>query len=151
MCKPNANTAFNKPALTCRMITVMEEELLRQISAQMTRLYQAAKDLHGVEGKSAVAKLMNVSPQTLNNWEERSISNEGLLLAQEKIGCDAIWLRDGTGEITRGRKIDPELDELAQLISLYAQSTAIGKRHILDFAKVAEKEKLPKRSLGNKG
>ena len=75
------------------MILVMHE--------QMTRLYTAAKDLRDVEGQSAVAKILNMSPQTLNNWEARGISNEGLLKAQEIIGCDAIWVRDGKGEMTK--------------------------------------------------
>lgn len=66
---------------------------------QMTRLYQAAAELRHAEGQSAVAKLLNVSPQTVNNWEVRGISSDGLLSAQEVIGCNAIWLRDGVGDM----------------------------------------------------
>jgi hypothetical protein len=66
---------------------------------QMTRLYQAAAELCKAEGQSAIAKLLNISPQRVNNWEVRGISNEGLLSAQEIIGCNAIWLRDGMGDM----------------------------------------------------
>lgn len=63
----------------------------------MERLYQAAKELRGADGQSAVARLLNVSPQRINNWEARGISSEGLLEAQKIISCNAIWVRDGEG------------------------------------------------------
>ena len=65
----------------------------------MERLYQAAKELRQADGQSAVARLLNVSPQRINNWEARGISSEGLLEAQKTIGCNAIWVRDGVGEM----------------------------------------------------
>lgn len=107
----------------------------------MTRLYAAAKFLRNVEGQSDVAKLLNnTSPQRLNNWEARGISNEGLLEAQELIGCDAIWLRDGKGEMARGSATAaPDLNDMAKLVSLYAQSTENGRIAILDLAHHAPK------------
>jgi DNA-binding XRE family transcriptional regulator len=87
------NTVFNNTLFNCPIIPAMHE--------QMKRLYAAAKNLRDVEGQSAVAKLLNVSPQTINNWEARGISNEGLLKAQEVIGCDAIWVRDGGRPMTK--------------------------------------------------
>lgn len=65
--------------------------------AQMDRLYQAAYELKGIRGQTALAFALNESPQTLSNWESRGISSNGLLSAQEKIGCNAIWVRDGVG------------------------------------------------------
>ena len=63
------------------------------------RLYTAAAELRGIEGQSAVAQAMNVSPQRLNNWEERGISKDGMILAEQTIGCSALWLKTGTGEM----------------------------------------------------
>ena len=63
----------------------------------MERLYRSAKELKNADGQSAVARLLNVSPQRINNWEARGISSEGLLEAQKIIGCNAIWVRDGEG------------------------------------------------------
>lgn len=90
---------FNNTLFNCPMIMPMHE--------QMTRLYFAAKALRHVEGQSDVAKLLNESPQTLNNWEARGISKGGMLTAQEVIGCNAVWLRDGTGNMTSGQAAAP--------------------------------------------
>jgi phage repressor protein C with HTH and peptisase S24 domain len=65
----------------------------------MQRLYRAAGDLHGRETQSAVARLLNESPQTLNNWEARGMSKKGMLNAEEIIGCRAAWLSTGKGEM----------------------------------------------------
>lgn len=65
----------------------------------MKRLYLAAKDLMGLKGQSAVAHKLNQSPQTLNNWEGRGMSKAGMLIAQRVIGCSAVWLETGEGEM----------------------------------------------------
>jgi len=124
---------------------------------QMSRLYEAAKVLRRTEGKSAVARLMNVSPQTLHNWENgRSISDQGLLQAQATIGCDALWLRDGEGEMVRGGPVREDLlslgevmramdlfgrfparerPEVLRLLDLYRQCDGDGRDAILTMAK----------------
>lgn len=69
---------------------------------QMKRLYKAAEELKGVSGQSDVARLMNASPQTLNNWEVRGISKAGMIKAQETVGCSATWLETGKGKMRVG-------------------------------------------------
>lgn len=64
------------------------------------RLYLAAKQLRDVNGPSAVARLMEESPQTLKNWEARGISHSGALTAQKKIGCNALWLLNESSNMT---------------------------------------------------
>lgn len=63
----------------------------------MTRLYEAARTLRGVDTQTEVARLMGTSPQVVSNWEKRGISKEGLLTAQERIGCRAEWVKYGKG------------------------------------------------------
>jgi hypothetical protein len=136
----NANATFNNTVFNCRMITGMNKSA-KEISEQMQRLYQAAKELKGIEGKSDVARLLNLLPQHLNNWESgRPISAEGLLTAQQHIGCDAVWLRDGTGDMRRGGTSNSvELTDLIQLTTLYSQSTDNGRRLIMRTAKSTAK------------
>jgi len=90
----------------------------------MTRLYKAAEILRETTGQSAVAALLNESPQTLNNWESRGMSKNGMLKAEEVIGCRARWLQDGSGEMggqTVKRKIiefnpdDPSFVEIRKV------------------------------------
>ena len=64
---------------------------------QMKRLYEAAEALRGIRGQSDVARAMNASPQTINNWEARGISKAGMLTAQSVFGCSATWLESGDG------------------------------------------------------
>ncbi|MGI4862021.1 MAG: LexA family protein [Janthinobacterium lividum] len=65
--------------------------------ATMTRLYQAAAQLTAATGQSSLAALMNHSPQTLNNWESRGMSQKGMLEAERMMGCSAVWLKTGEG------------------------------------------------------
>ena len=58
---------------------------------QMKRLYEAARVMKRVHGQSELARLLNVSPQTVHNWQARGISKQGILKAQEVIGCSASW------------------------------------------------------------
>jgi DNA-binding transcriptional regulator YiaG len=145
MFKENANTMFNNTVFSYAIIRGMKKpEHITEVKAmapQAQRLYRAAKELRGVEGKSAVARLLNVSPQNITHWEDgRDISFQGLLAAQEKIGCDAVWLRDGVGDMVKGGgKGAADLEDLMQLIGLFWQSSARGRQQILRAAKGAEK------------
>ena len=67
---------------------------------QMKRLYEAAKVLKHVYGQSELARLFNVSPQTIHNWQARGISKQGMLKAQEMVGCSASWLETGMGQMS---------------------------------------------------
>ncbi len=68
----------------------------------MERLYEAAKKLKGITGQSKLALTLNISPQTVNNWEARGISKRGMLDAQRGIGCSAIWIDTGDGDMVVG-------------------------------------------------
>jgi phage repressor protein C with HTH and peptisase S24 domain len=92
---------------------------------QMKRLYYSAEQIKGITGQSDVARAMNASPQTLNNWEARGMSKAGMIKAQEVFGCSATWLDTGEGEMRRaelaaqfGRPVaiaDPENPDLIQI------------------------------------
>src|SRR6059058_1400795 len=62
---------------------------------QMKRLYEAAAALAGLKTQAEIARALNQSQQTVNNWEARGISKAGLLRAQSAIGCSATWLETG--------------------------------------------------------
>ncbi|MES2346281.1 MAG: helix-turn-helix transcriptional regulator [Pseudomonadota bacterium] len=69
----------------------------------MKRLYEAAEALRGITGQSDVARAMNASPQTINNWEARGMSKAGMLNAQSAFGCSATWLETGEGAMALGQ------------------------------------------------
>ncbi len=80
---------FINKTFTCATIQPMHKT--------MVRLYEVAK-LRGLDGPTAVANHLNISPQVVNNWERRGISMAGLLQAEEVFECSATWLRTGVGE-----------------------------------------------------
>jgi phage repressor protein C with HTH and peptisase S24 domain len=67
----------------------------REMHVQMKRLYEAAELLAGLKTQAEIARALNQSQQTVNNWEARGISKAGLLKAQSAIGCSATWLETG--------------------------------------------------------
>lgn len=66
----------------------------------MERLYKAAQQLRGINGQAALAKALNASSQTVHNWEKRGVSQQGLVLAQRVIGCNASWIETGAGTMS---------------------------------------------------
>lgn len=76
-----ANIAFNNKTFTSSTIGSM-----RAIHETTQRLYVAAKKLRDVDGPANVARLLNESPQLLNNWERRGMSSAGIIKAATQIG-----------------------------------------------------------------
>lgn len=60
---------------------------------------KAAADLRGLKSLTEVARLMDVSTQTLKNWESRGVSRDGMLRAERYIGCPSNWVQTGIGEM----------------------------------------------------
>jgi len=82
----------------CNTICLVGLKILN-MHPQMTRLYAAAKTLRGINTQTELARALNLSSQTVNNWEARGISKPGMLAAQATIGCSATWLDSGEGEM----------------------------------------------------
>ncbi|MBS1170591.1 MAG: peptidase [Burkholderiaceae bacterium] len=91
------NTTFNHESNNLCNNAMFSTRIIRRMHEQMTRLYEAAKNLKKIDGPSELARRLGTSPQTINNWERRGISNSGMLQAQKEIGCSAEWLKTGRG------------------------------------------------------
>lgn len=102
MFKLDVNNACNTSCLVGPIISRMH--------IQMERLYRAAKELKNIGSQAELARALNQSSQTVNNWEARGISKAGLLLAQAEIGCSATWLTTGEGPMVVGAAPDLSQD-----------------------------------------
>jgi len=80
---------------------------------QMKRLYEAAAALAGLKTQAEIARALNHSQQTVNNWEARGISKAGLLKAQSTIGCSATWLETGAPPMALALRPTAETTETA--------------------------------------
>lgn len=129
---------FNNTVFRVATICVMPS-----IHATVDRLYHAALSLRDVKGQSAVARLLEVSPQVVKNWEGRGLSLEGALLAQKTIGCDANWLLAGTLEL-RLNSWPPREDQKALVVSEaianFPDPTTAGRGIRWPFKRVTQEE-----------
>lgn len=65
------------------------------------RMFQAAREkrlLIGDDATSAMARLLNTSPQTVNNWRTRGPSKQARLDFQQRYGVSATWIESGDGD-----------------------------------------------------
>lgn len=93
------NMMFSNKSNTTFINETFTRENIRGMHETMVRLYEAAKKLRGLETPTEVARALNQSQQTINNWERRGISQGGMLKAQAAIGCSATWLQTGAPPI----------------------------------------------------
>jgi hypothetical protein len=98
----SSNTPCNNTLFVVPTILRMDE-----IHPSMARLYRAAKIAKDANGQAHLAKGMNESAQTINNWEARGISERGALKAQKIYHCDANWLIDGDASFFPAKGIAP--------------------------------------------
>ncbi|WP_340519994.1 LexA family transcriptional regulator [Cupriavidus necator] len=89
------NTTFNHKSNAAFINRMFTRENIRGMHESMVRLYEAAKTLKGLSTPTDVARALNQSQQTINNWERRGISQGGMVKAQAAIGCSATWLLTG--------------------------------------------------------
>ena len=83
---------------------------MKAMHAHMERLYEAARAagrLTGDADQTAMARLLNVAPQNVNNWEKRGPSKEALLDAQAAFGVNATWVMTGAGPMFVGGTAAP--------------------------------------------
>jgi hypothetical protein len=124
------NTTLNRKSNTLLNPILFGARTMLDMHATMTRLYQAAEDMRGWRGQSEVARYLNQSPQTLANWEKRGMSKGGILIAQEKIGCSAVWLETGQGPMQIGEAFDYSGE--ADLLAIWAYLLPSEKQAMLD-------------------
>jgi len=82
----------------------------------MKRLYSAVKTIRNVSGQAAVADLLGEFPQTLNNWESRGVSKDGMLKVQAMIGINATWITTVNGEMVVCGKNEQSIPDDEQTI-----------------------------------
>lgn len=67
------------------------------VLARMKKIYEVEKD-------AGLARAMNISPQTLSSWKQRSAVPYGLCVECAKtMGASLDWLLYGEGEMMRGQ------------------------------------------------
>ena len=76
----------------------------------MIRLYQAIKDLKGIEGngsQTATANLLSTTSQVVKNLETRGVSKNGIIRASKILNISPEWLQEGVGEMQNTSIIPP--------------------------------------------
>lgn len=117
------------------------------------RLYEAVEKIRGGEAKpTTLARILNVSPQTMSNWESRGLSLDGMIDAQKHIGCSAVWLRSGEGpmvfsepvsrpsELSDAMKRNCETARELEMLIIHRLSNEDGRLLIDDAVESARRE-----------
>jgi transcriptional regulator with XRE-family HTH domain len=104
MFRHSVNMACNNSLFALRTMAGMKKP--KAIHASIGRLYAVATET-GDDTPAKVARRLNVSAQTLNNWETRGISQAGAVIAQGVYGCSAAWVVTGRGERSQARGTAP--------------------------------------------
>ena len=96
MFMPVRNSVCNNGAFTRLTIFVMSK---RKTHPAMARMFEAARELGLLfdGAPSDMARLLNKSPQAVNNWMTRGPSKELRLEFQRLHGVSATWIETGTG------------------------------------------------------
>lgn len=89
MLSREVNTLCNNAAFSRMRLGSMNEP---QRHPSIQKLYEYAESKRGDSSPAQIARRMNISAQTLQNWEDRGISKDGALVAQAEYGVDANWL-----------------------------------------------------------
>ncbi len=108
---------------------------------QMERLYEAAKTLKGISGQSDLARALNASPQTVKNWESRGVSKAGLLTTQRVIGCSAVWVETGKGQmhVNEGADVPTTKPDYISFDLLNTEAAAGDGREMTEFPEVVQR------------
>lgn len=107
------NTTFNEKANALFINDMFTCETIARMHATMVRLYEAVRTLRGLSETPTptdIAKALNQSQQTINNWERRGMSRPGMIEAQKLIGCSATWLQTGKGSMVYDASLEPATD-----------------------------------------
>lgn len=76
------------------------------------RLLKAAKELKGAKNEAAVALLLNISGQALNNWKSRGVPRRNLVEIEARIGARPMWIATGNGDMSVGKQSGESNDSL---------------------------------------
>lgn len=89
------------------------------------RLFEAAKLVRPeIDGPADLARALNQSEQTINNWSyrgENGVSRDGRLIAQKELGISAIWIKEGIGPML----VSPKHDSNIHGASISAQERGV--------------------------
>lgn len=101
---------------------------MAEMHQSMQRLYAAAAELTPpVQGQSELARAIDETPQTVNNWESRptGISQRAANKVQKVLGISATWLLSGSGPKFVGaqasapsQSAQPDFEKMASAVYL---------------------------------
>jgi hypothetical protein len=78
----------------CAKLSLVTKKAAKPMHASIERLYGIARG-HGDAAPADVARSLNISAQTLHNWEKRGISKAGANEAGRVYRCDPLTILDG--------------------------------------------------------
>ena len=91
---------------------------LNKMEDSYTRLLTAAKELRKLRNAAEVARELDVSDQTIQNWKTRGVPDSQLVKIQEKIGALPKWIATGDGPMVAAAGTEAPDDRQRVLIEI---------------------------------
>lgn len=99
MCLVLSNDLFN--------IGASSADKLNKMDKSYERLLQAAKELKQLKNAAEVARKLDITDQTIQNWKRRGVPDSKLLKIEEKIGALPSWIATGAGDMAKKASVIP--------------------------------------------
>lgn len=113
---------------------------MRKMDEKAERLYEAARTaklLDPAAEQTSLARLLNVAPQNVHNWEKRGVSKDAAIEAQLRLGISATWVLYGEGPMMvsgESEKAGSSGGEIMWPFGDYARYEALSDRKKHDLA-----------------
>jgi hypothetical protein len=66
-----------------------------------TRLLKAAEKLKGMTVVADIARLLDVTSQTMNHWKNGGVAHTQLVESEKRVGALPLWIETGEGAMTK--------------------------------------------------
>lgn len=74
----------------------------------ISEILNKIKEFYGIKKDAELAKMLDISPQTLSNWKNRN-TYDPLLVYTKCVGINAEWLLTGKGSMNRHEPLDKDV------------------------------------------
>ena len=114
---------------------------LNKMEDSYARLLKAAKMLGKADNPAEIARLIEVSDQTIQNWKTRGVPNSKLLKIEEKIGALPKWIATGEGDMKKPLRVDESslTTEQQQMLMFMDEVSKEARDILLRLGKILSK------------
>lgn len=139
-----SNTLCNMPPGVLHKLNKME--------TSFDRLLRGAKELGKADTQAALARRLDESEQTIQNWKSRGVPKSKLIKIEDKIGLLPKWVVTGQGEMTKTLRFHESTltEEQIQVLAIISGIRSEARETWIKLGGYLA-EQMPERRMEDKG